>query len=525
MVSRPSSNLMKRCVACFAIVAGLFYLRQRLSDTNAHQSTSASPLTEVVVPPSRVVSSVTPKQEKASTLVQPYASIAIVAIGLTGLAARASQLQQPILKTVKEQCVSENPGPKSHDAHQSQGRSAVLIRTWDTYQYQENDLQAIRPLVSELSLQSRGQYEVFLFVHVKDNSLPLWTDKNTYDDVLRTSVPREFQDMVVLWNEAKCFKEYPRVGTNEVYWQQWQPVQLFAMEHAGFEYIWNWEMDMRYIGHHLHFLSAITSFAAQEPRKYLWERSSMYYIPRLHGTWTEFSTWTASLIPPTLSVWGPVPSLDLMSRFAELPSSAAVEDDFKIGVGSEADLITSLPFFNPENTLWSYREKIWNYVQGARSPRRTYINTFSRMSRKLLAVMHEENKVGRSMVSEMWPASVALQYGFKAVYAPHPIWSSREWPVEVADAVFNPGSVVSPGNSSDAVYSPDREHNFGSMSWYFWSMFPGTLYRRFLGWDVKDEFGHVQELEKTPHNRICLPGMLLHPVKGVRFEDRNSFVP
>ncbi|KAK4888687.1 hypothetical protein LTR49_028833, partial [Elasticomyces elasticus] len=74
--------------------------------------------------------------------------------------------------SLQEQCLSENPGPESHDAHQSHGRSAVLIRTWDTYQYQENDLQAIRSLVSELSLQSRGQYEVFLFVHVKDNSLP-----------------------------------------------------------------------------------------------------------------------------------------------------------------------------------------------------------------------------------------------------------------------------------------------------------------------------------------------------------------
>ncbi|KAK4901924.1 hypothetical protein LTR49_027161, partial [Elasticomyces elasticus] len=172
-------------------------------------------------------------------------------------------------------------------------------------------------------------------------------------------------------------------------------------------------------------------------------------------------------MPPTLSVWGLVLSLDLMSWFAELSSSTAVEDDFKIGVGSEAGLITSLPFFNPRNTFWSYREKVWNYIQGARSPRRTYINISSRMSRKLLTVMHEENKVSRSMVSEMWP-SVALQYGFKAVYAPHPIWSSREWPVEVADAVFNVGSSLSPGNSLDAVYSPDREHNFGSMSRYLW---------------------------------------------------------
>jgi hypothetical protein len=94
-------------------------------------------------------------------------------------------------------------------------RSAVLIRTWDSYKYEENDLQAVRSLVSELSLQSRGQYEVFLFVHVKDNSLPIWTDQQVYDDMLRQSVPEEFQDMAVLWSEAQCAHMYPQTGTNE----------------------------------------------------------------------------------------------------------------------------------------------------------------------------------------------------------------------------------------------------------------------------------------------------------------------
>jgi hypothetical protein len=94
-------------------------------------------------------------------------------------------------------------------------RTAVLIRTWDSYNYQENDLQAIRSLVSELSLQSRGQYEVFLYVHVKDKSLPISTDQKVYQDVLRQSVPEEFRDMAVLWNEAQCAHAYPQTGINE----------------------------------------------------------------------------------------------------------------------------------------------------------------------------------------------------------------------------------------------------------------------------------------------------------------------
>lgn len=282
---------------------------------------------------------------------------------------------------------------------------------------------------------------------------------------------------------------------------------------------------MRYIGHHLHFLSAIASFAARQPRKYLWERSSRFYLAELHDTWTKFAEWVASVIPSTLSIWGPVPTFGSISGMAVHPPSAVVDDDFTNAVGDEADLITSLPLFDPENTQWSYREKIWNFSQGSRTPRRVYINTFSRLSRKLLNTMDAENSLGRSMASEMWPATIALHYGLKAVYAPHPIWSSREWPIGYADSVFNAGSDLSPNSGPDGVYSPDREHNFGSLSWYFWSSFPGTLYRRFLGWDVADEAGHIINLEAQAQHRLCLPAMLLHPVKGVSFEDRHTFKP
>ena len=122
--------------------------------------------------------------------------------------------------SLQKNCVSENKDRFSSAEEQETtrkglNRTAILIRTWDSYEYQENDLQAIRSVVSELSLQSRGQYEVFLFVHVKDVSIPIWTDQEVYDRVVRESVPEEFRDMTVLWNEARCADAYPNVGTNE----------------------------------------------------------------------------------------------------------------------------------------------------------------------------------------------------------------------------------------------------------------------------------------------------------------------
>lgn len=277
-------------------------------------------------------------------------------------------------------------------------------------------------------------------------------------------------------------------------------------------------MDMRSVGHHYELLVALSRFAAKQPRKYLWERSSRYYIPTIHGSWSDFSQYVASVIPLESSVWGPVPAEETHMFSAIYPSASAAEDAYEAGVGEEADLITSLPFFDPQRTLWAQREKIWHFAQGPDTPRRVFINTFARFSRRLLDAMHLENTEGRSMASEMWPATVSLHYGLKAVYAPHPIWTSRDWPADYANEVFNPGPESTPGTGPDAAYSPDREHNFGSFSWYFWSYFPGPLYRRWLGWRVVDKDGGSEggpEWEEGHGGCICLPTMLLHPVKRV----------
>ncbi|KAI7302724.1 hypothetical protein KC315_g16004, partial [Hortaea werneckii] len=231
----------------------------------------------------------------------------------------------------------------------------------------------------------------------------------------------------------------------------------------------------------------------------------------------------------------------------------------------EADLITLQPIWDPTHTEWSYRNKIWNYVPGVAPeltaddpldadfdhpdfvhiPRRTYINTLSRFSRRQLHAMHVENLAGRAMQAEMWPASVALQHGLKAVYAPHPIWTDRKWPAWYLDAIFNSdaGKPAQWGQQVDSVYNHDREHNFVGWSWYYQSEFPKALYRRWLGWPNEDgsplshvggpgfeENGVEVDLPEAEEKgavkvggkgRLCLPPMLLHPVKKVRESEKG----
>ncbi|KAF1991239.1 hypothetical protein K402DRAFT_400700 [Aulographum hederae CBS 113979] len=515
-------------------------------------------------------------------------------------------------------------------------RTAVLIRTWEGYEYTENDIHTIRAMISELSLRTGGEYQVFLFVNVKDRSKNIHGNKEEYQAMLRKAVPKELRSIAILWNEDLLAAWYPEVGDWQVYWNQFMPLQWFSLTHPEFDFVWNWEMDARYTSNHYHFLSKIADFALQQPRKYQWERISRYYIPSAPGhgglDYSEFVRNTHSLIAQGVSdgkiptpIWGPAPYSPTQIPLGPEPPHPQESDNFEWGVGEEADLITLLPVWDPRDTQWDYRKKIWNFIPGVKPKftskqptdrgfdhpefpnidRRVIINTMVRFSRDLLRAMHEENRVGRTMQAEMWPATVALHHGFKIVYAPHPIFSSKRWPGTYADAVFNAASPVKPkespihpvdkerariekererkkkekeeeerkkaererqkevsydeessssssssatptptptedpfanprlydqipgrwGQGADSIYNPDREHNFHSVSWYYYGRFGRVLWRRWMGWQTDSGDGMMadgynavgtkewEDWNFMPRGRMCLPGVLVHPIK------------
>ncbi|KAJ4293318.1 hypothetical protein N0V90_008600 [Kalmusia sp. IMI 367209] len=458
----------------------------------------------------------------------------------------------------------EKGGADGKETKKYHHRTAVLIRAWTGYRYEPNDILAIRATISELSLRSGAEYSVYLLVHVKDASLDIFANETLYNATLNQNVPYELRSIALLWSERIFPEWYPDVGDWQVYWQQFMCLQWFSLTHPGFDYVWNWEMDARYTGHHYHFLSAISSFAEKQPRKLLWERNKRFYLPSVHGSYKEFVESTHadvlnasahSLIPPP--VWGPRPYEGAVPRQVPLgpaPPRTFEEDRFEWGVGEPADFISLLPMWDPRNTSWSYKDKIWNYIPSVRPvftpedppadafthpnfthiDRRVFINTVTRFSKKLLHAMHEENRAGRSMQAEMWPSSVALQHGLKAVYAPHPIFNDRHWPPQYAAAIFDTANTVDAlaggpvegvqgawTEQEDSPYNHDREANFQGWSWYFSSRFPRTLYRRWLGWRiVRQDWGEEERVVggkgsdgNLEERRMCMPGMLLHPIK------------
>jgi hypothetical protein len=215
------------------------------------------------------------------------------------------------------------------------------------------------------------------------------------------------------------------------------------------------------------------------------------------------------------TVWG-APNLPFINPVGPTPPVMYPEnDDYKWGVGEDADLITIGPIFNPVGSDWVIANQIWGYRDDDHKsidlPRRTTIITQSRVSKRLLDIMHVENMRGNHIASEMTPQTVALLHGLKAVFAPHPVFFDRPWNGSFLEKWFNPGPKnVAGGQGSAAGWG--RERRYQGSTWYYRTEPPMRMYNHWMGYEDWDMGGPEWE---AIHGRPCLPPIMMHPIKDV----------
>ncbi|KAK3382466.1 hypothetical protein B0T24DRAFT_15541 [Lasiosphaeria ovina] len=465
-------------------------------------------------------------------------------------------------------------------------RTAIVLRCWDEFAWGEEDVMNLRALISEMSLASGGRYDIHLLVQVRNDAKhPVWADDEAYRNRIKDSIPEEFQGMATLWSETQMLAVYqglhdlwirgPDLPVHGSYRGLQMAMQHFASNHPEYDYFWQWEMDIRYTGHYYDLLTKMEGWAKEQPRKGLWERNARFYMPYVHGSWEDFKqmarvqTEQGTISPENIwekvpgikgaakdphqaprgeeSVWGPMRAADQGDWFEPendtVPPTVYERDKYTWGVGEEADLITLNPIFDPQGTTWKLGDDITGFNESdgkGKPPRRAQIITASRMSRTLLMTMHRETAFRKHHAfPEMWPATVALHHGYKAVFAPHPIFVDREWPTEYMARVLNGGRNGASGGARTSVFGA-REHNLMGLTWFYNAGFSGNLYRRWLGLRVNNDGGEAFELDVDPsmndtsvgtmsggEGRMCLPPVLLHPVKDIDLpvEEQKEYAP
>ncbi|KAJ6002312.1 hypothetical protein N7522_007539 [Penicillium canescens] len=414
-------------------------------------------------------------------------------------------------------------------------RSAVVLRASETMRWTPSHFHYLRSLIMELSLHTGSEYQVFFMIDVHDESIDLENDEEAVRGLKQRVVPSEFRNMTVLFSEHLLEQWYPKMGEHRAIYQHLQAMQVFARMYPEFDYYWQFEFDNRVIGHTYHFLEQAIEFARKQPRKYLWERNAYFYTPGAHGTWEDFSNMVANSMTGKHSVWGPVKHEGIKPAGPKpLPGSHPENDNFKWGVGEEADLITFLPIFDPRNTSWTFPNMTWNVSDNI--PRRTSVITQWRMSKRLLMEMHNaQRRRGEAFASEMSAPSWALLHGFKAVHVPHPIYVDGQWsPGEMA-RIFNRGSPENINGGSDSIWNWDHRFDYlwYRISYMFATQAAEDLFRRWMGFQpdprlyldgIRPEYrpGRFWDdggsLDEATNGRLCFPFMLLHNVKNTEPE-------
>jgi hypothetical protein len=389
-------------------------------------------------------------------------------------------------------------------------------------------------MITELALKSGGEYDVHLLVHVKDNSIPIWADEEIYNETLQDAVPREFWNITSLWSEQQMMMYYPgpfaenfaNMAGSSIHGAYRSPhfaLQWFSRQHPEYDFFWNWEMDLRYTGHYYELNSKVSEWAQRQPRKGLWERNSRFWLPRYHGDYQNFTKFVEQEIDTVdkpknnvkqsgpIPIWGPFQEFKNYGMLPPPPETKPPtsydKDNYEWGVGEDADLLVFSPIFDPTLTNWVFRTDVTGYnVSLPIPPRRAAIITVARMSRRLLDTMHEEvSRMKHTMFPEMWPSTVCMHHGLKAVYAPHPVYFDHDWNLETMDRTLNyPPSI----HASPFGWG---ENNMLGSSFYYNSAFAGPVWRRWLGMQWLDEGGRRNEEAGT--GRMCLRSMLVHPIK------------
>ncbi|KAI5297718.1 citrate synthase, partial [Ascosphaera pollenicola] len=108
-----------------------------------------------------------------------------------------------------------------------------------------------------------------------------------------------------------------------------------------------------------------------------------------------------------------------------------------------------------------------------------------------------------------------------AVYAPHSMYFDRRWPTSYLEAVFNAGKNGATGGARTTVYG-DREHNFFGTTWFYSARHGTNLWVRWLGLKGAGDKGG-EDWEIMNEGRMCLPPMLIHPVKTVELSLTSEY--
>lgn len=389
-------------------------------------------------------------------------------------------------------------------------RTAVVVRAHHKMNFGADTMMHLRSLIAELSLHSGGEYSIFLLVQVKGEQRSI-DEPEVYQDILEKQIPHELRNMTILFKTESLAASWYANSTLKVESLN-MALLVFAELHPEFDHFWQTELDVRYTGHWYNLLENADSWARSQPRKLQWERASRFFVPYIHKTWANFINLVQASTPDG-GVWGSPKHIAVPEPMGpEPPVTDPAKDKYAWGVGEDADIVAvGATVYWPGDKDWGIGKEFPNDPQRTLEVRACVQLAIARFSRRLLRVMHAtQSQDGVAMTPEIGPFTYAKLHGFKIAHFPLPNYydPKGDMPTDVAavEHLINQQGPESPFKNPRPGYFDNFMHRFTYWLNYGGGQVPQELYKRWMG-DV-DIPTNGPTLE-----RLCMPGMLLHPVK------------
>ena len=308
-------------------------------------------------------------------------------------------------------------------------------------------------------------------------------------------------------------------------YQIFQPLQLFAQTYPHFDHYWQLEMDMRITGDSYEYLEAMSAFAKAEPLKQSVERASYRYMPDVHGSYDELlSSVNASV--QGKGIWGPISIPEVEKPIGiRSPTTDPANDNFKWGVGLDADLIATTPCSDVDlEPDWPFHNYLAGFSAKLKTPRFFCPQAVVRTSWNLLNAVHTAQvEQGLRLPSEATMPSFALWHGLKISLPPAPWFINPRQDARHMDEIINGGPPSEERRGwaqGTAKLNGTVKDEFYTMhpTWRWSSLFPGQIMDHWLmkaEEDMKPEYaeGGVPYLLEEFDGKLYAPNVALHPIK------------
>ncbi|KFA76506.1 hypothetical protein S40288_01515 [Stachybotrys chartarum IBT 40288] len=416
----------------------------------------------------------------------------------------------------------------SYDVFKDTRRTAIILRSFEGFEYKPEHMWSIRSIITEASLRTGGEYAVVMMVNVKNKGLEVFESQEKYDQAFEMlKIPPELRSITILWDEQLLESWYPDLADHSTRWQVNQPLQLFALHHPEFDHYWQVEMDQRFLGDAGRYLDSVADFARYEPRKQALERATYPFSDEVYGTYANLTRAIDVRNKGKSRAWGPVRVPEITPIGPLPPFERPEQDDFWWGVGEDADIIVTSFCADVLETSWEYVGYIEGFEQGIFTPRWWCPPAIMRSSRTLLLTVHKAQlERGLSLPGEAILPSFALWHGLKLSYPPQPAYmhAHDEATADVDDETSRapahwrhkgrkPWFGDTPAHSRDGTSRADpRSRADRGLTFWWTSNYPRKIMDVWLNNKADDD--NMPSMLAAQDGAVYAPNMVLHPVKA-----------